>query len=43
LKGNAAPTVPAFPIAVTLFAIACFEAGAALTKGLFPAWALWAP
>jgi inner membrane transporter RhtA len=36
LKENTAPVASAFPIAVTVFAIFCFEAGAALTKGLFP-------
>jgi inner membrane transporter RhtA len=36
LKENTAPVASAFPIAVTLCAIFCFEAGAALTKGLFP-------
>jgi inner membrane transporter RhtA len=36
LKGTAEPTASAFPIGVSLFAIVCFEAGAALTKGLFP-------
>ena len=36
MRGNAGPTVSAFPVAVSLFAIICFEAGAALTKGLFP-------
>ena len=32
---NNATAVSAFPIAVTLFTIFCFEAGAAFTKGLF--------
>lgn len=36
MKRNAATAISAFPIAVTLFAIFCFEGGAALTKGLFP-------
>jgi inner membrane transporter RhtA len=35
LNGNTPPAVSVFPIAVTLFTIFCFEAGAALAKGLF--------
>lgn len=36
MRPHGAATVSAFPFAVTLVTIFCFEAGAALTKGLFP-------
>ena len=35
MKQDAEPAVSAFPIAVTLLTIICFEAGAAVTKELF--------